>query len=216
VIRALILDFDGLIIDSERAVAGAWAELFAGEGFAFPEEIWRSMVGTRENDGVLWAELERLAGRTLDTETLDAVRRARGVELANELDALPGVMALLDRAREARLQLAVASSSSGWWVCGHLERLGLAERFEVVRTLEDASRSKPFPDVYVETLRALGIAAGEAIAFEDSAPGVEAAKAAGLHVIAVPGSYTEHMDFTLADEVLASLEEVPLDALLSK
>ncbi len=215
-IRALILDFDGLIIDSETAVAGAWAEIFASEGLEFPDELWRSMVGTRENDGVLWVELERLAGHTLDTESLDAIRRARGVELSDELPALPGVTSLIERARELDLSLAVASSSSRWWVSGHLERLGLTERFDVVCTREDAARSKPYPDVYLEALATLGVAADHAVAFEDSAPGVAAAKAAGLCVVAVPGSYTEHMDFSQADRVLGSLERLSLEALLAQ
>lgn len=216
VIRALILDFDGLIIDSETAVAGAWAEAFASRGLEFPDALWRSMVGTRENDGVLWIELERLAGHALDTASLDAVRRARGVELADELQPLPGVVSLLDRARELELRLAIASSSSRWWVGGHLDRLGLTERFDVVCTREDAARSKPYPDVYVEALEALGIAGDQAVAFEDSAPGVAAAKAAGLYAVAVPGSYTEHMDFSHADRVLGSLEGLSLGAVLAQ
>jgi HAD superfamily hydrolase (TIGR01509 family) len=215
-LRALILDFDGLIIDSETAVAGALSEVFAREGHEFPEDIWRSMVGTRENDGALWTELERLTGRRIDVEAIDAKRRARGVQLADELQPLPGVISLLDQAREGGLRIAVASSSSSWWVCGHLERLGLAERFDVVRTREDAARSKPYPDVYLEALAGLGVKAGETVAFEDSAPGVSAAKAAGLRVVAVPGSYTEHMDFSQADRVVESLQELPLETLLEE
>jgi len=215
VIRAMVLDFDGLIIDSEVAVARAWEEVFAREGHELPEAVWRSMVGTRENDGVLWTELERLTGRRFDPQAHDPARRQRGVELSQELSPLPGVLTLLDRARERDHRLAIASSSSRWWVVGHLDRLGLSDRFEVVRTREDAARSKPFPDVYREALSALGVAPDQAVAFEDSAPGVAAAKAAGLTVVAVPGSYTEHMDFGAADAVVASLEGFSLDEFLA-
>lgn len=215
-IRAVVLDFDGLIIDSEIAVARSWSELFEREGFSFSEDLWRTMVGTRENDNVLWDELERLTGRRPDIEALDAARRTRSVELADTLEPLPGVVDLIEQARQMGLRLGVASSSGRWWVAGHLERLGLLEYFEVVCTKEDTPRSKPFPDIYIKAVEALGVAAEEAVAFEDSGPGAAAAKAAGLRVVAVPGSYTEHMDFSTADVVLESLAGIELGALVER
>lgn len=211
-IRALVLDFDGLIIDSEIAVAQAWREVFSAHGQGFPEQVWRTMVGTRENDGVLWDELERLTGVAPDVERLEAQRKQRGLELAQELPALPGVTDLLAQAQALELTLAVASSSSAWWVEGHLERLGIRAMFRVVKTRGDAQRSKPFPDIYLTAVESLGVAACEAIAFEDSAPGVSAAQAAGLHTVAVPGSFTEHMTFDHADMVIGTLAGFDLRA----
>lgn len=215
-IEALILDFDGLIIDSEIAVAQAWRELFERFGAPFPERVWLTMVGTRENDGALWEELRRAAGRPIDAEALEASRRRRGVELADELPMLPGVADLIEDARFAGLRLAVASSSSCWWVTGHLERLGIADRFEAVRAREDAARSKPFPDVYEAALGALGVEPEAAVAFEDSEPGVRAARAAGLRVVAVPGSFTDLMDFSAADLVVDSLDRFDLGTLIGR
>jgi len=204
-IRALILDFDGLIIDSEIAVATAWQEVFAREGLPFPDDLWRSMVGTRENDDVLVHELERLTGRAIDAEKVEAEKRQRSIELANTFGPLPGVVDTLDYAASLGLALGIASSSSSWWVRGHLERLGLLGRFSVICAKEDAPVTKPDPAIYVAAVRRLGVDAASALAFEDSAPGVEAAKGAGLTVVAVPGSYTEHMDFSAADAVLSKL-----------
>ena len=215
-IRALVLDFDGLIIDSEIAVAQAWREVFSAHGQPFPEHIWRTMVGTRENDGVLWTELGRLTGTQPEIGRLEAQRQKRGLELAETLPALPGVESLIGQARELGLALAVASSSGAWWVEGHLKRLGLRERFDAVMTRDDAERSKPFPDIYRVTVAALGVDSGEAIAFEDSAPGVSAAKEAGLHAVAVPGSFTEHMTFDHADTVLGTLGGFDLGAYISR
>jgi len=213
---ALVFDFDGLIIDSEVAVASSWREVFEGEGLEFPDDLWRTMVGTRENDDVLWDELERLTGRGFDAERLDSVRRSRSLELASALPPLPGVVEVLDYAASLGLPTAIASSSSSSWVRGHLERLGLAGRFAVVCTKEDAPETKPDPGVYVETLRRLAVEPAYTIAFEDSSPGVQAAKAAGLWVAAVPGSYTEHMDFSAADILLGSLGERELEWILKR
>jgi len=162
-------------------------------------------VGTREHDDLLWNDLAEQTGRDLDVAALEPLRRARGVEFANRLQPLPGVVAHLNAARDAGLELAVASSSSEWWVLGHLNRLGIAERFSEVCTKELAPRSKPDPGVYLVALERLGVAADDALAFEDSEAGIAAAKAAGLRAIAVPGSFSEHMDFSAADVLVASL-----------
>lgn len=207
-IRAIVFDFDGLIIDSEHAVAGSYAEIYAAEGLEFPVATWALMVGTREHDSVLWDDLTAKTGRLFSPAEMDAARRQRSIELAEQLEPLPGVLAHLDAAAEARMLLAVASSSSAWWVRGHLERLGLMGRFEVVCTKEDAVRSKPDPGIYTEALRRLGVPAAQAFAFEDTEPGIAAAKAAGMRAVGVPGSFTEHMDFSAADVVLKSLAEM--------
>ena len=207
-IRALIFDFDGLIIDSETAISATWIELYARHGLPFPEHLWRRMVGTREHDDLLWNDLAEQTGLPLDVAVLEPERRARGVELANLLNPLPGVVAHLDAARQAGLALAVASSSSAWWVGGHLERLGLTERFSAVCTRELVAHSKPDPGIYLAALERLGVAAAETVALEDSQAGVEAAKAAGLRAVAVPGSFSEEMDFSAADVVVASLADV--------
>ena len=212
-IRAIVFDFDGLIIDSETAIAGAWRELFEAHGLMLPEHLLRRMLGTRENDHLLWDELQALAGR-LDLPALRASHRARGAALSDELPLLPGVRKQLDAARNAGLRLAVASSSSAWWVNGHLERLGIRDRFAAVCSREDAPKSKPDPGVYLAALRRLELEAKHAIAIEDSEPGVAAAKAAGLRCVAVPGSFTEQMSFAKADLVLPSLEALDLARLL--
>ncbi|HET6352197.1 MAG TPA: HAD-IA family hydrolase [Coriobacteriia bacterium] len=213
-IRALVFDFDGLIMDSEVAVAGSYADMFAAEGFDFPVELWRTMVGTRENDDVLWRELERLTGKEFPLDTYEQPRRERSFEIADELPVLPGVQPLIEDAHERGLGLAIASSSSEWWVSRHLSRLGLAEYFSAVVTKEATARSKPDPSLYLEAMRRLGVSGAEAIALEDSGPGLTAAVRAGMHTVAVPGSYTEGMDFSAADVCLSSLAETTLDKLL--
>jgi HAD superfamily hydrolase (TIGR01509 family) len=207
-ISALVFDFDGLIIDSETAISATWIELYSRHGVPFPEHLWRRMIGTREHDDLLWNHLAEQTGMSLDVEMIEPERRERGIELANLLQPLPGVVEHLEAAAAVGLRLAIASSSSAWWVNGHLERLGLDGRFSVVCTKECAPRSKPDPGVYRCAIERLGFAAGEALAFEDSQAGVEAAKSAGLQVVAVPGSFTEEMDFSAADMVVASLADI--------
>jgi len=128
--------------------------------------------------------------------------------------ALPGVVAALDEARRLGLRLGMASSSSRAWVSGHLTRLGLLDYFEVLRCAEDVEAVKPDPALYRAALEGLGLAPHEAIAIEDSAHGVLAAKRAGLYCVAVPNVVTRGLDFSQADRVLKSLDEVPLAELV--
>jgi HAD superfamily hydrolase (TIGR01509 family) len=129
---------------------------------------------------------------------------------------LPGVVALLDAARGAKLRLGVASNSSHNHVEGHLTRLGLHAHFEFFACRGDTPSPKPEPDLYRLVLNRFGLRGNEAIAFEDSPPGVLAAKRAGLHVVAVPNGVTAHHDFSHADLCVASLAEVTLAALVAR
>jgi HAD superfamily hydrolase (TIGR01509 family) len=127
---------------------------------------------------------------------------------------MPGVEAALAAAREIGVRLAVASSSQRYWVEGHLQRLGLLEHFEILKTADDVEKVKPDPALYLQTLEALGVAASETVAFEDSVNGVKAAKAAGIFCVAVPNAVTRNLDFQHADLQISSLLECDITNIL--
>lgn len=209
-LRALAFDFDGLIIDSETAVFQAWQATYAEFGVEFPLGLWRGMVGTRELDDAPWRHLEAVLGEPVDRDELGRRKRERSIAMASVLPTLPGVRDLIDGAERAGIPLAVASSSGRWWVENHLERLGILDRFALIRTAEHAGVGKPAPDVYLAVLEALGIDGQCVVALEDSQHGVAAAKAAGVRAVAVPGSFSEAMDFSAADLVVPSLSAVTI------
>jgi HAD superfamily hydrolase (TIGR01509 family) len=204
--RALILDFDGLVVDTEMAVYQAWQEFYGREGQHLTMDQWRGAVGY-VNGFDPRAHLELLTRRRYDWpgHEVELVRRTR--ELAYAQPVLPGVEALLRQGARLGYRIGAASNSTEDWVGPGLERLGLRDWFETVRTRESVERHKPAPDVYLRALADLGITEPEhSFAFEDSEPGVRAAKAAGLYVVAVPNELTRGQDLSAADEVRASLE----------
>jgi beta-phosphoglucomutase-like phosphatase (HAD superfamily) len=97
-----------------------------------------------------------------------------------------------------------------------LERLRLDADWDAVRTRDDVVRTKPAPDLYLSAVAALGVAPREAVAFEDSANGIAAAKDAGLLCVAVPNALTAGMDLSRADVRLGSLADTPLEELLAR
>ena len=108
------------------------------------------------------------------------------------------------------MHVAIASSSSYSWVNLHLRRLGLDGRFDPIVTRDDVSNSKPATDLYISVCELLGIEPAEAVALEDSANGVKAAKDAGLYCIVVPNGITSNFDLGLADHMVESLAELDL------
>src|SRR5438128_11934395 len=131
-------------------------------------------------------------------------------------DLLPWVVSLLDAARARGIKIGVASSSTSDWVSGHLERLGILDRFDCLRCRDDVAHAKPEPDLYVAVLACLGVSASEAIAIEDSPHGITAAKRAGMRCVAIPNSITARLALSRADVTLTSLADVTLQQLLRR
>lgn len=216
-IRALIFDFDGLILDTEWPDYESWQEVYQHYGCELSVQAWGQIVGgTAASDFDPHTHLEQLSGRSLDREEVWVSRRQKYLDNISEQTVLPGVVDYLDAAEDLGLRLAVASSSPENWVRGHLARLGLYERFDAIKTADDVQRTKPDPELYHAALSALGVGAGEAIVFEDSPNGVQAAKAAGIFAVAVPNRLTAQLELGEADLRLSSLAELPLRDLLKK
>jgi HAD superfamily hydrolase (TIGR01509 family) len=213
-ILALLFDFDGLILDTEEAVFLAWQEAFASLGLELPLEHWVTTVGTAHAGWTPLDHLKQNLNQELDWEAL--VRQVRKVELEkiNPRPVLPGVLDYLRDARRLGLKTAVASSSSIQWVGGHLERLGLIEYFDCIRTQEDVVLTKPDPELFLSAARALGVKPEQSVVFEDSLNGILAAKRAGTWCVAVPTMVTRGLVLDLADLQLGSLSELTLEELL--
>jgi HAD superfamily hydrolase (TIGR01509 family) len=215
VIRAIVFDFDGLILDTEEPVYRSWLEVYQAHGEELPFERWVQIVGSTTIGFHPQHHLEERLGRPLPKEVLDR-RIGRRTEMILAQAVLPGVVQHLDAARELGLRLGVASSSSHEWVEGHLARLGILDRFACVRCRDDVEHAKPEPDLYIAVLDCLGVSASEAIAIEDSPNGVAAAKRAGMRCVAIPNSITARLDLTQADITLHSLAETTLRELLER
>ena len=213
--RALVFDFDGLILETEGVAVRAWETVYEEHGHALPVDRWLQNLGTA-NRVDLHADLEALVGRSLDRAALTARRDQVRAEAFAGLAVQPGVVELLVAAREMGLATAIASSSPEDWVAGHLQRLGLVDEFAHLACFDKTCAPKPAPDLYLNACRALGVAPQESVAFEDSPNGVTAAKAAGLACVAVPTPVTASLDLSDADLVVESLAGIHLPQLLER
>jgi HAD superfamily hydrolase (TIGR01509 family) len=215
VIRAVVFDFDGLILDTEEPVYRSWLEVYEAHGEELPFERWVQIVGSTTTGFHPQHHLEERLGRALPKEVLDR-RIGRRTELVLAQKLLPGVVEHLAAAKAMGLKRGVASSSTRDWVSGHLARLGILDSFDCLRCRDDVANAKPEPDLYLAVLECLGVRASEAIAVEDSPNGVMAAKRAGLRCVAIPNSITARLDLGQADVLLSSLADLTLADLLRK
>jgi HAD superfamily hydrolase (TIGR01509 family) len=211
-IRALIFDFDGLILDTETPLIDAWAALHERAGLDYSRADAHRIVGHVDIDFDPWAAF----GSGADRAALECEHRRLSRELTARQPILPGVLTCLRAARARGLKVGVASNSSHEHVDRHLHRLDLQPLFDLICCREDVAAGKPAPDLYHRAVRQLGVAPAEAIAFEDSAAGARAARAAGLWTVAVPNPSTHRHDLSAAHLVVASLEALPLAKLLER
>ncbi|MEM9036768.1 MAG: HAD-IA family hydrolase [Actinomycetota bacterium] len=210
--RALLLDFDGLIIDTETVVYEAWAAVFREHGIE-PIDLdeWEQGLG-RPDDDPLVVDPERrlldLLGPDLDLDALHVWRRARRDELLAAEPIRPGIERWIDTARSLGLGVAVASSSPIDWVEPKLIDRGLRDRIDAVSCAGDGVPGKPDPAVYLRACALLGADPAQAVAADDTPNGVTAAKAAGVYCIGVAANMTAHLDLSHADVVVSSLAEI--------
>jgi len=207
-IEGIIFDFDGLILDTETPEFDAWQEFYAEHGVTLGLDAWADCIGQRAGVFDPIAHLEALCGRSVCGDALRAKHRERFHELVLAESLRPGVTQYLDDAEALGIPVAVASSATRDWVGGHLERLGIFERFRAVHTVEEVHHAKPQPDLFCLALKTLGVSAERAVVFEDSPNGVLAAKRAGVFAVAVPNRVTAPLQWGHADLVVHSLAEL--------
>ena len=210
--EAVIFDVDGLLVDTETCDYEAWRELHEAHGLelTLPGYCWNAgMYGSWER---MYADLSQVSGHT--PEALHARRNPRFRELVHaRLRPSPELLKLLDLLELHGIRRGIASSSDSDWVAYLLEGLEIRERFEAIATGHDVQRRKPAPDVYLLAARRLGVDPACCVALEDSSHGIAAARAAGMGVITIPNSVSEHQDLSAAHARVAHFGDVTLDLL---
>ena len=214
-IKAIVFDFDGVILDTETPDYTTWETIFNAYGAHLDRAAWSRLIGGAESFDVV-QHLQDLTGLLFDRQKLTRGRRAEYLREVEDSPVLDGVVEYIEAAADLELGLAVASSSDGEWVRGHLERRALARYFSVVKTRDDVAHAKPEPDLFLSAVEALGVRPEDAVAIEDSPNGIASAKRAGLFCVAVPNQMTRDLALDRADLRLESLADMSLAQLVSR
>jgi putative hydrolase of the HAD superfamily len=213
-IKGLIFDFDGLIVDTETF----WYESFKetiGEKYKVELELggYSNSIGT--SDDVLYQYFQKIIGKPVNGEQIRKDGYQKFLVKMIEPALREGVKEYLDEAKQNNLTIGLASSSSREWVEGYLDQLNIIDYFDVINTKDDVTRVKPDPELYRKTLNDCRLKPSEAIVFEDSFNGLKAAKQAGILCVIVPNHVTRNSIFEDYDYKLDSMKQETLTELLN-
>ena len=213
-IKAVIFDMDGVMIDSEPLWEKAERILLGKRGIDYTPDYRDKIVGLNQNDsGALLIETFNLDESVVDIIN-ERVKILTGI-YEKELKTVEGLLPLLDEIKEQGIPLAVASSSPMRLIKFVLNMFSLNDYFDVLVSGECIENGKPHPDIYLEAARQLGVEPSECLAIEDSINGVLSAKSAGMVCIAVPDKRLTPDKFANADKIVDRLENINLSLIQS-
>src|SRR3990170_2647224 len=206
-IKAVIFDMDGVMIDSEPLWEKAERILLARRGIDYNPTYRDKIVGLNQKDS------GRLLKETFNLpETIEELLAER-IEILlplyeKELELVPGLITILKEVKESGFLLALASSSPYKVINFVLGKFSLNEFFSVVVSGESVEFGKPHPDIYLYTAKKLRVEPEECVVIEDSINGVKSAKSAGMLCIAIPDKRLSRNEFQIADLVVDRLDEI--------
>ena len=217
-LKALIFDFDGLILDTETPEVLVWQSIYKENGFELPVHEWEKTIG---GYGVSTFDparnLSLLTQGRLDAAALQTRYRLESDALVHANPIMPGVMDMIHAAKAQGLKVAIGSSSPHSWVDMHVQRLNIIHYFDRIICQDDVApgRTKPHPDIYLKVLETLQVKNTEAVVFEDSPNGALASKRAGIFVVAVPNPLTAKMNVQ-GDLNVSSIADLSLQDLMNR
>lgn len=210
-VKAVIFDMDGVLIDSEPMWQQAELNVFSQLGVDVNQQQTKQTAGmTTKAVTEFWYQQSPWQGQSLaDTEA--AVISQVAQSIASRGEAKKGVLRLLQQLRQQQLPTALATNSSQYLMDTTLDTLAIRDYFAAHCCVEMVAQGKPEPDIYLLAASKLGVEPAECLVFEDSYTGISAAKAAGMTVVAIPAAEEWHHDkFAIADAKIRCLSEFQL------
>ena len=208
-LKALIFDFDGVIVDTETQ----WYEIYRDwlkEEYNYDLNIRDYLVCVGANSRELFAFLREAIGPEVDGEAFERSATDEFIRRSSVLPLMKGVEALIKDAKARGLKLAIATSATRRKPESHLKRLGILEYFDAFSTAELCENIKPAPDLFLKAAELLKVSPEECLAIEDSGNGLISANRAGMRCLLVPNDITRHCVFEPCYKRVDSLADVDL------
>lgn len=215
-LKGLIFDFDGLILDTETPIYKAWTKVYDFYDCILPFDRWMSTVGSSETYFDPIQYLHSISQVKINDIEVMKLYSQYESDLIKVEKIMPGIMELLVNANDKGLKLAIASSSPISWVKKYAIHLGIEKYFTIFATKDEVKLTKPHPDLYQLALKKIGFDHTEVVALEDSLHGILAAKTAGIYSIAIPANLTKDLDFSNADMIVPNASAINLDVVNEK
>ncbi len=211
-LKAIIYDMDDLMVNSDPLHAEAWEKLLSGFNHKFndlPIELRTKFIGMRVID--VCKEIINTLKLSTNLEKFYERRIEIFLELVhNKLEAMPGLLKSLKLFKDNGFKIALASSGTKQYIQLVLNRFNIEDYFNIIVSGDCVKIGKPHPETYLVACKKLRFNPVECLVLEDAKNGIESAKAAGCKCIAIISSHTPPQDYSKADLVLNSLNELSL------
>lgn len=202
--KAVIFDRDGVIINTEGLIINSVKEAFSQLGIECPQDYMEKLPGRGPD---IFKDLTSKIP-SFNFEEFRSIQRSFFYQNLDKIEIFEPAVSLIKSLYAKNIPVAVTTSANKEGTELLLKMCGVRDALTVLVTKEDCKNTKPDPEPYLLTASKLNIDPKYCVVLEDTALGVEAAKRAGMYCFAIPNEYTKHQDFSLADRVLESADEV--------
>jgi len=202
--KAIIFDFDGVMAETEKYHYLAWQQIVKAAGFDLSTEEWMAQSG-----GTVEISAEMVSKKIGSSRTIKELideKKEIFAGIAPTIESMPGLIALIQIIDKLALKKAVASQNGREYVVKMLTNLKIDNSFDHIAI--KAEKPKPAPDIFLNTAKAMDIDPGDCLVLEDTETGLTAAKSAGMKCYVIPNEFSQTHDFSGADAVLKSLNNV--------
>jgi HAD superfamily hydrolase (TIGR01509 family) len=213
-IKAVIFDLDGVLIDSEPLHFKSDNLLLRELGIHAPENYFDRFVGL--TDSTMWEAIKIDYHITKCTDELLKMQLPIKLNLlqGGDYKIIPGIVELLEQIKAMHMPIAVASSSSKQFIEAVIEQYGLIQYFKIIVSGEDVERSKPEPDIFLRAAELLNAKPSECLVVEDSKSGTIGAKKAGMMCIGFQNLNSGNQDLSQADFIVLDIREIDIKKMI--
>jgi len=206
-LKAVIFDMDGVIVDSEPIESRAWEKVLLEFG---AKPIFKSWGLINDPGNTFLKEIVERHGLKDQSSEIIKIKKRKYFEEFVQLGVapIPGMIALMQKLKKAKIKTAIASSRNERQVRVVIQELEFNNEFDIIVGANEEIKRKPAPDIFLKTAQQLNVKPTDCVAIEDTENGIISAKAAGMYAIAVPNKWTKHQDFSKADKIVKSLSEL--------
>lgn len=207
-IQLIIFDFDGVLVDTERTTFDFYRQILPEYGVELQESDFSKKVGRKSVDF-----LRDVLGTVVTEEQMQSLiqqkRRAFLEDIPRYLTLIPNSFAFLERCSHAGIPMAIGSQNERELLERAVDAFDLRKYFRLIVSLQDIRRKKPDPEIFLLIIKELGANPSATLVIEDSVHGVEAARRAGCHVVAITTASPAEA-FPHAHSIVGSLADVAL------
>jgi beta-phosphoglucomutase family hydrolase len=214
-LRGIIFDMNGVIVDDERIHQESWKQLCQKYGFQLSEDEFKYKVfGHTEADTFTYLFKQQFTLKELDKLSAERVEIVINI-IKPKLAFVDGLLHLLQDLRAHKVPIAIATNSRRPYTNFIIDNLKIREFFKFIVTAEEIDKGKPDPEIYLRAAKGLSIDPKNCIAIEDSLSGIKSAQAAGMKVIAISTTHTTE-ELGMADEIINSFDDISFEKLDSR